>query len=190
MEFIEQDSGEDARPRLLARSIAKLHRTAPPQHPPSFDVLAHCEDYLAVLSKHMDQYSKEHQVLHSVLDYFSNDSTPWVFCHNDLVTANCLVQAERMKFIDWEFATLNNPWFDLAALAYYFELNDKQLDMLLRTYWQCEPFRPPIFYAASCAVIWLDMLWFAHGSPRLALADQYDKLRALTEASARFYALI
>ncbi len=40
-----------------------------------------------------------------------------VFGHNDLLPANFMDDGERLWLIDWDYAGLNTPLFDLANLA-------------------------------------------------------------------------
>jgi len=42
---------------------------------------------------------------------------PSVPCHNDLLTANFLHDGERLRILDWEYAGMGDPLFDLANLA-------------------------------------------------------------------------
>jgi thiamine kinase-like enzyme len=77
------------------------------------------------------------------------------------VKANCFINGETAQFIDWEYADLHNPWFDLAAIIYYFALNDDQSRTLIAAYnndWEIKV-SEPIFYAAQIALLWCDMLW-------------------------------
>lgn len=45
-------------------------------------------------------------------------------CHNDLVAANILEGSEGLKFIDWEYAGLGDPWFDLALVIEHHGLGE------------------------------------------------------------------
>src|SRR5215213_6895826 len=38
-------------------------------------------------------------------------------CHNDLLTANLLDDGSRLRIVDWEYAGMGDPYFDLANLA-------------------------------------------------------------------------
>ena len=49
----------------------------------------------------------------------------WVVCHNDLIAAN-LVQGERLFILDWEYASLNHPYFDLATVLENHALTESQ----------------------------------------------------------------
>lgn len=49
-------------------------------------------------------------------------------CHNDLLPANLLDDGERLWIIDWEYAAMGDPFFDLGNLSTMngFELHDDQ----------------------------------------------------------------
>ena len=46
-----------------------------------------------------------------------------VLCHNDLNPKNILFSSYDVKFIDWEFAGMNDLYFDLASVSVEFELS-------------------------------------------------------------------
>ncbi|MBB1337101.1 phosphotransferase [Pseudoalteromonas sp. SR44-2] len=56
------------------------------------------------------------------------------FCHNDLVKDNIIVNASGMYLIDFEYAQTNDVYFDLAALAVSFNLNEQSKKALLNNY--------------------------------------------------------
>jgi thiamine kinase-like enzyme len=45
-----------------------------------------------------------------------------VLCHNDLNPKNCIFSTKGLKLIDWEFAGMNDRYFDLAAISVEFQL--------------------------------------------------------------------
>ena len=55
------------------------------------------------------------------------------FCHNDLVVAN-IINTPETRFLDWEYACDNDPFFDLATIAAHHELTQEQTDTLLDAY--------------------------------------------------------
>jgi len=57
----------------------------------------------------------------------------WVVCHNDLIAAN-LVQGERLFILDWEYASLNHPYFDLAIVLENHVMTDSQSKQFLDAY--------------------------------------------------------
>ena len=57
----------------------------------------------------------------------------WVLCHNDLIAAN-LVQGKRLLILDWEYASLNHPYFDLATVLENHSLTESHSELFLDTY--------------------------------------------------------
>ena len=44
-------------------------------------------------------------------------AAPMVTCHNDLLAANFIDDGERIWIVDWEYAGMGDPFFDLANFA-------------------------------------------------------------------------
>jgi len=55
-------------------------------------------------------------------------------CHNDLLPANVVDDGDRLWLIDWEYAGIGNPLFDLAGVAANFQLTDEESEDLLQCY--------------------------------------------------------
>jgi thiamine kinase-like enzyme len=55
-------------------------------------------------------------------------------CHNDLLPANLIDDGERVRIIDWEYAGMGDPFFDLGNLAANNELDHHSEHALLRAY--------------------------------------------------------
>lgn len=54
-------------------------------------------------------------------------------CHNDIVVGN-IVENSGLKLLDWEYASDNDPMFDLASLIGYHDLDARQAKVLLGAY--------------------------------------------------------
>lgn len=54
-------------------------------------------------------------------------------CHNDLVAGNIIATPE-IRFLDWEYACDNDPFFDLAAIVSHHKLSTPRADLLLDEY--------------------------------------------------------
>lgn len=167
---------QQARLPAIAHSLAKLHEL-PSSAMPEFEYRRACNDYLSALS---DDYQHWHAKLAVALDYFVQDPIQHCVCHNDLVADNILQQQQRALFIDWEYAALNNPCFDVVAVCFYFDLNDSQRGQFLADYTQLRDveLRSASLAAALCAVIWIDILWHAARGVRLEIALDYEAERA------------
>ncbi len=141
----------------LAQSLTHAHQCDDVSIEP-FGLIEYCNSYLANANASMHQW---HEILLPALNEFVEDSTPWTFCHNDLVMQNCLFSEGKAVFIDWEYAQPNNPWFDLASLIQYFNLDDVQIETLLSNYrkgWQAKV-KDRIVHTSQIAVLWCDLLW-------------------------------
>lgn len=54
-------------------------------------------------------------------------------CHNDLVCAN-IVEGDDLRLIDWEYAAVGDPFFDLATVVEHHGLSDDAALHFLRAY--------------------------------------------------------
>ena len=57
-------------------------------------------------------------------------------CHNDVIASNIIgdTGGYSLKLLDWEYACDNDPWFDVASLIAYHDLDRRQSDRLLQAY--------------------------------------------------------
>ena len=56
-------------------------------------------------------------------------------CHNDLLNANFIVDVgRRIRIVDWEYAGMGDPFFDLGNFSINHELTADEDDVLLRAY--------------------------------------------------------
>jgi len=70
---------------------------------------------------------------------YSCKESDMVLSHNDLNPGNILCDGMRLWFIDWDAASLNDRFVDLAAVANFFVHTEDQEMRLLRTYFDGEP---------------------------------------------------
>ena len=62
-------------------------------------------------------------------------------CHNDLLPANLLSVPAGVMLVDWEYAGMGHPLFDLGNLAVNNEFDDPAEERLLETYLGAPPGR-------------------------------------------------
>jgi len=165
----------------LAISLNRLH-TAPTPNIQGLDLPKFIDGYLKFAPKELQAWSR---LLFDPMNTFFEDTTRHCFCHNDLVNENCLRKNDRAVFIDWEYAALNNPWFDLAAIIFYRDLTDKEATEFLQTYrgWG-DQLNTPIFFSSQITLLWGDLLWHVHtfGSTYIKEnLDRFEKLRSLAK---------
>lgn len=63
------------------------------------------------------------------------NSTPQIFSHNDLVKNNLLFRFNSLFLIDWEYASMNSPYFDLASFISENNLTNAQSIFFLKKYY-------------------------------------------------------
>ena len=75
-------------------------------------------------------------------------------CHNDLLNHNIL-ESDHVMLIDWEFAGMGDPWFDLAVVVQHHGLKQKLGKQFLDAYLQRKPSE------AELARLWLHCEFYA-----------------------------
>ena len=60
-------------------------------------------------------------------------------CHNDMLTANFIASPDGLVLVDWEYAGMNDRFFDLGNAAVNNEFGDAEGALLLEAYFGAEP---------------------------------------------------
>ncbi len=84
-----------------------------------------------------------------------------VFGHNDLLAANFIDDGKRLWLIDFDYAGLNSPLFDLGGLASNNGLDESQEHWLLESYFE-KPVDEQLWIAYSamkCASLLRESMW-------------------------------
>jgi len=113
-------------------------------------------------------------------------------CHNNLHVSNVLETEQTLRFVGWEQASVNDPYYDLAVIAYQHEFDDVQIDQLLFHYaGRVGEEQRTHFYYCYAIHIYLHVLRCVveQGEPRSAdqarrLAMQIDALHAVVKRLA------
>ena len=111
----------------LAIALKRLH--ALPLTGRTFDAANAATRYLANIA------DKDKEVARHCAQIVTTMRAPQILkcCHNDLVAEN-IIRATHLRFLDWEYACDNDPFFDLATIIAHHELHDDQADLLLNAY--------------------------------------------------------
>ncbi len=121
--------------RRVAQAVRRYHDG--PDFPGTFWPFQVVRDYVATsaprgapLPDQFDSMLAEADRLEAAL---TRPSTPRP-CHNDLLRANFLDDGERLWIIDWEYAAMGDPFFDLGNFAVHHQLTDEEERVLLEAY--------------------------------------------------------
>lgn len=126
------DLCDERKLQQLGRRLRQLHRL--PLSGRTFDASDAARLYLRTINSD-DTEQLEHCV--RVIDSMPAPMN-LSLCHNDLVVGNIIDAENDIVFIDWEYACDNDPFFDLATVAAHHQLSERQMSVLLRSYFDGE----------------------------------------------------
>ena len=113
----------------LASTIRRLHSlpTAGPEFKPKSAVRNYAEKLATPTAQRLADRAG------TLLTQLRQESGPRVLCHNDLVHSN-IINNQPMRLIDWEYAAVGNPFFDLAVVVRHHELSASLTKGFLQAY--------------------------------------------------------
>jgi thiamine kinase-like enzyme len=118
---------DDANIEQLAVALRKLH--ALPLTGRTFDAMGAAREYVGWIADPDD--AKVNDCLRRI---GAGPLPPNLCCcHNDLVVTN-IINTPETRFLDWEYACDNDPFFDLATIAAHHDLSTAQCRTLLDAY--------------------------------------------------------
>jgi thiamine kinase-like enzyme len=150
----------------LAAAMKKMHSL--PLTGRTFDAIGAARNYVSRIRG--DAYSKESDKIRDCLAKIETMPLPHNLCccHNDMVAANIIYMPE-VRFLDWEYACDNDPFFDIATIVAHHRLAPERAEYFLNAYfdgdgdrWSEQLARQTGFYDA------LYWLWEAARSPTVA----------------------
>lgn len=124
----------------LAQKLKQLH--ALPCHDlPVLDMLGRLDQYRTMSQQRHGQLpAAEQRLLPYAIKVLGSikHRLPACLCHNDLLSANILgVQSsnqEKIYFLDWEYAAINDPLFELAVICRGNHLSEASQQYFLQAY--------------------------------------------------------
>jgi thiamine kinase-like enzyme len=126
-----------ARVERAARAFRRMHDWATP-FANRFDVFRQIDEYLALLRRNRaripDGYDQLQQAAEGARAALAANAARLAPCHNDPLAENFLDTGERMVLVDWEYAGMNDPMWDLGDLSVEAEFGPAQEEALLRAY--------------------------------------------------------
>lgn len=173
--FIHGAKLELHQPRALAQ-IAQLLRLIHQLPPISAQLnIAHKADHywqsIDQAAPFFQPLSKLHDLMQSLLQQHNDNPRAYCLCHNDLLPDNLILDASgQLRALDWEYAAVGDPFFDLATVAQGYQLDRRQQQALLMAYLQ----RPASDTDMNRLAYWqrvyryLSALWYAVQASRSA----------------------
>jgi thiamine kinase-like enzyme len=105
-------------PGVLAQVAAMLRRLhATPALPSAFAIFRLVEEQRALTDALPDSYEDLLRLARRIEAALTGPEHVPVSCHNDLLTANFVRDGARVCIVDWEYAGMNDRYFDLGNLS-------------------------------------------------------------------------
>jgi thiamine kinase-like enzyme len=139
IEGVPLDEKEAHRPETLARVADALRRFhAGPAIPGLFMPFRIVELYRALAADRGVPIPPEYDLAHATARRIELAllSAPIELrpCHNDLLNANFIDDGKRIRIVDWEYAGMGDPFFDLANFSVNHDLAAGEDEVLLAAY--------------------------------------------------------
>ena len=135
-----------ARVERAAHAFRRMHRFSEP-FAGRFDVFAQIDEYLALLRRNDAKIPDGYEALQKEADaarlVLGERPAALAPCHNDPLAENFLDAPERMFLVDWEYAGMNDPMWDLGDLSVEAGFSPEQDEALLRAYFEGRAARGP-----------------------------------------------
>lgn len=173
-------AGSPARAGLALR---KLHQSGA-VFPARFELFAMIDDYLAILgTRDVALPVGYHEVVaeaETVRVALAALPLPLVACHCDPLCENFLDTGTRMWIVDWEYAGMNDPMWDLGDLSVEGGFDAAQDAAMMQAYFDGPPPEQDaarmVIYKAMC-----DLLWTLWGLIQLANDNPAEDFRAYAD---------
>jgi thiamine kinase len=136
--WTHEDAVRDDNIVRIAGLLRRLHALTPPPGLHRVDLRAVVDGYLATLDAHGVQpiagSAASWARACEVAEMLQHDSAPHL-CHNDVHALNIVDAGQGgLRLIDWEYAGLGEPLFDLASICVYHRFDKEQRERLLAAY--------------------------------------------------------
>lgn len=164
-----------ARPGAIeraARAMRQLHDRAQP-FAARFEFFAMIEDYLRVLDRLgvtdlPDGCREAIREAAGVRDALAAARLPSASCHCDPLCENFLDTGERMWIVDWEYAGVNDPMWDLGDFSVEAGLDAGMERRLMDAYFRGPPtpseYGRMVIYKAMCDLFWAVWAFIQHAN--------------------------
>jgi thiamine kinase-like enzyme len=120
--------------RRVAQALRAVHRG--PSLPARFISFRVVEDYRTTAFLHGAEvppsFAWARQIARQVER--ARGAFPERPCHNDLLNANFIDDGERIRIVDWEYAGMGDPFFDLGNFSVNHDLTADEDTILLEAY--------------------------------------------------------
>ncbi len=132
--WLQSDLNDASKLDRLASVLGKLHSLPAVEY--RFNPAAYIDRYARnIATGQARQLADKALGLLAETEQFQSGAS---LCHNDLVSHN-IVESDSLMLIDWEFAGMGDPWFDLATVVQHHGLATDTGEQFLGQYLHRKP---------------------------------------------------
>ncbi len=118
----------------LASLLRDLHALSVPAAVQTVNLLTVLQNYWVTLDEQTACTDVEARRQARLIAMESTQVGERCLCHHDVHHLNLMSDGQRLWLLDWEYAGLGDPLFDLAAVCCYHDYDEKLRELLLREY--------------------------------------------------------
>lgn len=159
-------SNEDFKKPKVFKQVAKLLKNLHDSNQKvkvNFDVKSKIEYYETLILKEIEipfeGYHQTKEIVQSLMERIDHQMT---FCHNDALAENFLLHEKGLTLIDWEYAGMNHPFWDVAGVIVEVKFNKKNEQKFIETYFDRKPTEEELVQIQIQKVL-IDFLWSLWG---------------------------
>jgi thiamine kinase-like enzyme len=132
----EQDLQREDVLRLVTNAIVGIHKCPPVTSTfPVFRIVREYRDLAASRGVPIPAaYEDAHEIARRIEQAFLKSPFPSTTCHNDLLNANFIRDGDHIWVVDYEYAGVGDPFFDLGNLSINNGFSAEAQELLLRLY--------------------------------------------------------
>lgn len=165
--------------RRLGTTLRRVHEVLPPIAAP-FDLAALLEDFVErIIAAEPTERSSLTALMkraRAMLEQVASDKRPATLFHSDPHHSNLIERPDgRLQLVDWEYAAVADPLYDLACVLAYYPAAEPHAPVLLEAAGLADVASPSMLAHATWLYTFLGSLWFR--ARRLDTAADAEDLR-------------
>lgn len=175
----QQDMQKKGNLILAAEVLKKLHNSGEDTKVP-FDVIEMAEVYENYILKNGGSFYEDYAEVKELINKIRESYLKRIIkkpCHNDPLCENWILKKKKMYLVDWEYAGMNDPMWDLADVSIEAGLSREMDEVLLKAYLGKEPSRSD-WKGFRASKVLIDYLWSLWGKT-MAINDNEMEQYAL-----------
>lgn len=143
-------------------SVLKTLHQIQPAHPlPTISLVDKAQQYIDIIRQLRDVSGALNSVLNKLLLILAEaPDQAQCLCHMDATLNNWVMTSQGLRLIDWEYAGLGHPLWDLATVSIDAQLNEQQQHNMLQQYYSNETWNLYHWQLAKQQISALAALWY------------------------------